>query len=97
MFKVPVERSDWHTLSENLNLWKLFWLVEWCLHQKQNVQVLATVAPTIVFNLGLVSKVFPAESVVAEAMKLADKISEMSIPVAQMCKESVNNGLLIYF
>jgi hypothetical protein len=39
-----------------------------------------------------VSKVFPAESVVEEAIKLGHQISKLSLPVVQMCKEAVNNG-----
>lgn len=43
-------------------------------------------------RLGLVSKVFPAETVVQEAVSLAKRIAQNSLPVTQMCKEAVNNG-----
>lgn len=41
---------------------------------------------------GLVSKVFPVETLVDEAVKLGEEISKMSRPVAQMCKEAVNKS-----
>jgi enoyl-CoA hydratase len=39
---------------------------------------------------GLVSKVFPPEKLVGEAIKLAEKISEHSPLIVTLCKESVN-------
>lgn len=39
---------------------------------------------------GLVSKVFPPEKLVEEAIKLAEKISEHSPLIVALCKESVN-------
>lgn len=44
------------------------------------------------FFKGLVSKVFPVDQVVAEAVKTAEQISKLSLPVVQMCKEAVNTG-----
>ncbi len=41
---------------------------------------------------GLVSKVYPADQVFAEALKTAEQIAELSLPIVQMCKESVNNA-----
>jgi enoyl-CoA hydratase/carnithine racemase len=41
---------------------------------------------------GLVAKVVPAESLLAEAIKTANQIASNSIPVVQMVKESVNNA-----
>jgi enoyl-CoA hydratase len=39
---------------------------------------------------GLVAKVFPAETLVDEAVKTAELISSYSSPIVMMCKESVN-------
>ena len=41
---------------------------------------------------GLVSKVFPADQLVAESIKLAEKISTHSQVVVMMAKDSVNKG-----
>ena len=41
---------------------------------------------------GLVSRVVPAADLLAEAVKVAERISEMSRPIAMMVKESVNRG-----
>eukprot|EP01135_Chromosphaera_perkinsii_P005387 Nk52_evm68s343 gene=Nk52_evmTU68s343 len=41
---------------------------------------------------GLVSKVFPAESLDAEAVKQAEKIASFSKPVVKLCKEAVNKA-----
>ncbi|KAF9973678.1 hypothetical protein BGZ73_003045 [Actinomortierella ambigua] len=41
---------------------------------------------------GLVSKVFPADKVVEEAVKTADKIASLSQPVVQMCKDAINQS-----
>ncbi|XP_025421414.1 enoyl-CoA hydratase, mitochondrial [Sipha flava] len=41
---------------------------------------------------GLVSKVFPPEKLVEEAIKLAEKISEHSPLIVALCKESVNHA-----
>jgi enoyl-CoA hydratase/carnithine racemase len=41
---------------------------------------------------GLVSKVFPVETVVDEAIKTASKIAELSQPIVQMAKESINQS-----
>ena len=47
------------------------------------------------FLLGLVSKVFPAEELVNEAIKTAFKISSLSKTVAQIAKEAVNTGIAL--
>lgn len=41
---------------------------------------------------GLVSKVFPADQLVQEAVKTASKIAEFSRPAVQMAKEAVNQA-----
>jgi len=41
---------------------------------------------------GLVSRVVPAANLLAEALKTADAIAGMSLPVAMMTKESVNRA-----
>jgi len=41
---------------------------------------------------GLVSRVVPAEDVVDEAIKVAERIAEMSMPAVAMAKESVNRA-----
>jgi enoyl-CoA hydratase/carnithine racemase len=46
---------------------------------------------------GLVSKVFPAESLVEETVKIAEKIAANSKPIVAMAKEAVNKGLLNFF
>ncbi|KAM3579653.1 putative enoyl-CoA hydratase, mitochondrial [Umbelopsis sp. WA50703] len=43
-------------------------------------------------NLGLVSKVLPADQLVDEAVKTAEKIASMSQPMVQMIKESINQS-----
>lgn len=41
---------------------------------------------------GLVSKIFPPEKTLDEAIKLAEKIAKMSSPIAVMVKEAVNKS-----
>lgn len=41
---------------------------------------------------GLVARVFPAAELLAETMKIAQKIAEFSAPIAMMVKESVNRA-----
>ncbi|KAG2172658.1 hypothetical protein INT43_000005 [Umbelopsis isabellina] len=43
-------------------------------------------------NLGLVSKVLPADQLVDEAIKTAEKIATMSQPMVQMVKEAINQS-----
>ncbi|MGH7046561.1 MAG: enoyl-CoA hydratase [Stellaceae bacterium] len=43
-------------------------------------------------RLGLVSRVVPAADLLAEAVKVAQRICEMSRPIAMMVKESVNRA-----
>ena len=45
------------------------------------------------FLLGLVSKVFPADELVNEAIKTAAKISSLSKIDVQIAKEAVNTGI----
>lgn len=44
------------------------------------------------FNYGLVSKLFPPEQLVDEAVKLGEKIGQNSKLTVAICKASVNNG-----
>ena len=41
-------------------------------------------------SLGLISRVFPTETLVAEAIKLGERISGFSKIAVAMCKEAVN-------
>jgi len=41
---------------------------------------------------GLVTKVVPADSLLEEALKLADSIAEKSLPIAMICKEAVDRA-----
>ena len=43
-------------------------------------------------KIGLVSAVFPAEKLVEEAIKTAEKIASYSKIIAQLSKEAVNAG-----
>ena len=43
-------------------------------------------------KIGLVSRVFPAEQLVDEAIKTAEKIASHSRIVVQLAKEAVNTG-----
>ena len=42
---------------------------------------------------GLVTRVVPAADLLADAVKTAEKIASMSMPVVMMAKESVNRAL----
>ncbi len=42
---------------------------------------------------GLVSRVFPAKSLIEETMKIAGKIAEKSMVTAMLVKESVNRAM----
>jgi enoyl-CoA hydratase len=41
---------------------------------------------------GLVSRVVPLDKLLDEAMKVADTVASMSLPIAMMTKESVNRS-----
>jgi len=41
---------------------------------------------------GLVARIFPAAELLAETMKIAQKIAEFSAPIAMMVKESINQA-----
>ena len=41
---------------------------------------------------GLVSRIIPVDELVDEAVKVAAKIADLSMPVVMMCKESVNRA-----
>ena len=44
--------------------------------------------------LGLVANVYPVESLVEEVVKKASKIAGQSKLITQICKESINKGIL---
>lgn len=46
------------------------------------------------YERGLVSKIFPPEQLLAEALKTAQKIASFSQPVTAMCKEAINAGII---
>jgi enoyl-CoA hydratase len=41
---------------------------------------------------GLVSRIVPADMLLAEAIGVAERIAELSVPIAMMVKESVNRA-----
>jgi enoyl-CoA hydratase len=41
---------------------------------------------------GLVSRIVPADKLLAEAIGVAERIAELSVPIAMMVKESVNRA-----
>ena len=43
-------------------------------------------------RLGLVTKVFPRDQVIGEALKLAERIAAKSAPVAQLAKQAILSG-----
>ena len=43
-------------------------------------------------RVGLVSRVFPKDELLDEAIKTAEKIAEKSLPAVMMAKESVNRA-----
>jgi len=43
-------------------------------------------------RLGLVSRIVSADKLVEEALKVAERIAELSVPIAMMVKESVNRA-----
>ena len=49
------------------------------------------------FTVGLVSKIFPVDQLVDEAIKTAEKISSYSKITTAMCKEAVNACKLFFF
>ena len=53
------------------------------------VPLLSTIHVHTFFCTGLVSKVFPSERLMEEAVKMAKSISEYSLPVTLLAKEAV--------
>ena len=43
---------------------------------------------------GLVARIFPAEKLLEETIKIAATIADYSLPIVMMAKESVNKGKL---
>src|SRR5690606_13033887 len=51
-----------------------------------------TIDATEAERCGLVSRIVPAESLLEEALKVASRIADMSLPVVMTAKESVNRA-----
>jgi len=58
------------------------------------VLLISNCYPIINFDSGLVANVYPVDVLIDEVMKKASKIAGQSKLITQICKESINKGIL---
>lgn len=88
-----MEHKDFQGLSANPKPWKWYSPASIFLPKKPRVSVKNRCKGLPFINyIGLVSKVYPTDKVVEEALTTAEKISKYSLPALRMCKDAVNKG-----